>query len=81
LETAGFKGFEIQVSELILEMPPLTEFIPLHISATPMAAGFQQATFTIQAAIVQEVIEQIRSNNSNGSNQISFRSYMIGLKN
>jgi len=36
---AGFGSIAMTVTQLDLPLPPLAEFVPRHISATPMAAG------------------------------------------
>lgn len=59
LEEAKFTDIEMTVKQLELELPKLTDFIPLHISATPMAAGFHAAAPAAQQAVIQEVAEQL----------------------
>jgi ubiquinone/menaquinone biosynthesis C-methylase UbiE len=73
LESAGFTNIEMIVKELELELPTLTEFIPRHISATPMAAGFNAAEQAAQQAVIQEVSAQLALYESDESITIPFR--------
>src|SRR5690606_28593622 len=40
LTHAGFKGVTTTVERLDLELPELRDFVPRHVSATPMVSGF-----------------------------------------
>jgi ubiquinone/menaquinone biosynthesis C-methylase UbiE len=59
LEEAKFTDIQMTLRQLELELPRLTEFVPLHIGATPMAAGFNAAEKAAQEAVIQEVAEQL----------------------
>jgi len=78
-EGAGFGSVEMTVTQLDLPLPPLAEFVPRHISATPMAAGFAQASPEVQRAVVEDVATQLRQYETNGRASIPFRSHMIVL--
>ncbi|MCB0196045.1 MAG: methyltransferase domain-containing protein [Anaerolineae bacterium] len=80
IEAAGFEQIEMTVRQLDLPLPHLTEFIPRHISATPMAAGFNQAAPVVQQKIVWEVTEQLREYQINGRTEIPFKSHVIMCK-
>jgi ubiquinone/menaquinone biosynthesis C-methylase UbiE len=73
LESAGFTNIEMNVKQLELELPKLTDFVPLYISATPMAAGFNSAEQAAQQAVIQEVSAQLALYESNDSIRIPFR--------
>lgn len=77
LETAGFAAVEIESTQLDLPLPPLAEFVPLHIHATPMTVGFSKATKPIQQAIIHEVAEQLRDYEQANQTSIPFRSHLI----
>lgn len=77
LEDAGFEPIEMMVRQLDLPLPHLTEFIPRHISATPMAAGFNRADEMVQQTIIREVLEQLRQYTMNGYTSIPFKSHFI----
>lgn len=72
LKTAGFTGIDMTIKQLELELPNLTDFVPRHISATPMAAGFNAAGQAAQQAVVQEVAEQLALYEANGGVVVPF---------
>lgn len=65
LEHTKFTGIEVTAKQLELELPKLTDFVPLHISATPMVAGFNAAGEAAQQAVIQEVSAQLALYESN----------------
>jgi SAM-dependent methyltransferase len=77
LNEAGFGQIKIGVEQFDLPLPPLAEFVPRHISATPMDTDFGRAPRLVQQAIVQGIVEQLVDYQSNGRAQIPFKSYMI----
>ncbi|MCB0212107.1 MAG: methyltransferase domain-containing protein [Anaerolineae bacterium] len=77
IEAAGFEQIEMTVRQLDLPLPHLTEFTPRHISATPMAAGFNRADPVIRQQIVHEVTEQLSEYTINGRAAIPFKSHVI----
>lgn len=56
---AGLQGLDMTLKQLDLALPDVQDFVPRHISATPMAAGFNAASIVTQQAVVQEVAEQL----------------------
>lgn len=77
IEAAGFEQIEMTVRQLDLPLPNLAEFIPRHISATPMAAGFNRADETVQQTIIREVTEPLHQYTMNGYTCIPFKSHFI----
>lgn len=77
LKTAGFSQIDVRVMQLDLSLPPLAEFVPRHISATPMAVGFNRATEPVQQALIREVNEQLHRYQTNGRAQIPFKSHLV----
>lgn len=80
LQESGFGQIEMQETQLDLLMPELTDFVPRHIQATPMATGFIQASKAIQQTVIREVAEKLNRYAENGRTQIPFRSHMILCK-
>jgi ubiquinone/menaquinone biosynthesis C-methylase UbiE len=76
LEQAKFTDIEMTVKQLELELPKLTDFVPRHISATPMAAGFNAADQAAQQAVIQEVSAQLALYESNDSITLPFRLHL-----
>lgn len=75
LQAAGFTKIEITVQQLDLPLPDLQEFIPRHLSATPLAAGFNAAPPSVQQALIEEMTTRLASYETNGRAQAPFRSH------
>ena len=77
LMEAGVRQVENAITQLDLPFADLTGFVPRHISATPMAAGFQHAPEAKRRAVIQEVTAELKHYQRNGRTHIPFRSHMI----
>ena len=77
LDESGFTQIEIATTQLDLPLPNLTEFVPRHITATPMAAGFAAAPESTQHAVIQEVSEKLSNYEVDDYVRIPFASFMI----
>jgi ubiquinone/menaquinone biosynthesis C-methylase UbiE len=77
LEEAGFGQLEMRVTQLELALPGLAEFVPRHISATPMAADFSRAPAAVQQTVIRELTERLSLYETNGQACIPFKSHMI----
>jgi len=64
------------VVQLELDVPALTEFVPRHISATPMAAGYAAAPVDTQRAVVDAIVGHLAQYQTNADVRIPFRSHM-----
>lgn len=80
LQMAGFDQIEIEIRQIELPMPELTQFVPRHIGATPMGVGYNQAATAVQHAVVNDVCEKMARFGANGRMKIPFRSHMILCK-
>lgn len=80
LAEANFTQVTYQIMELELPLPGLQEFVPRHIQATPMAAGFNRASADAQRAVVAQVVNTLHGYEANGRPQIPFRSHLICCK-
>jgi len=78
LEDAPFAEVDMDMQQLDLPLPALTEFVPRHISATPMAAGFVRAPQATQQALIREVVAQLANGSNNERIQVAFRSHVLG---
>ena len=74
---AGFKDVKTTVTQLDLDLPPVSEFVPLHVSATPMAAGFQAATEQAREAVVRQVSEQMTTYETDKGIRVPFRTHLV----
>jgi ubiquinone/menaquinone biosynthesis C-methylase UbiE len=76
-DAAGFTEIETIVRQLDLTLPNLADFIPRHIRATPLAAGFNAALASVQEALVEEMSSRLAEYKTNGEVQIPFRSHLV----
>lgn len=76
LETCGFDEIEITQRQIDLPLPKLNEFVPRHIGATPMAAGYEAAPPTVQQAIVDEMNVRLAEFVTDEKPIVPFRSHM-----
>jgi SAM-dependent methyltransferase len=76
LTGAGLRDVEIETATLDLELPPLTEFVPRHVSATPMAAGFGAASEEARQAVIDEIVRAFGSKPEDGPRRVPFRTYL-----
>ena len=77
LQNAGFGQIETSVAQLDLPLPELTDWVPRHISATPMAASFRQSALTVQARVIQDVIAELGTYSHNGEVVVPFQSHLL----
>ncbi len=77
LEAAGYTHSGVEVKQLGLRLPALSEFVPRHVSATPMAAGFSAASPEKRQAVVKEVSERLSSHVSGNGVCVPFRTYLV----
>jgi len=59
LKESEFSIAQAAVQRLDMDLPKLQDFVAKHVSATPMAAGFQAATEDSQQSVVTELAEQL----------------------
>lgn len=59
LNQAGFRAVEVTVAQLELELPPVEELVPRHISATPMAVGFNTASEADRQAVLNDLTTRL----------------------
>jgi SAM-dependent methyltransferase len=77
LSGAAFMTPEATVKQLDLDLPILSEFVPQHVSATPMAAGFNAASHEKRQAVIQEVAEKLASFETKDGVRIPFRTHPV----
>ena len=76
LTAAGFSKFTLSVEELNLDFPRMEEFVPRHISATPLAAAFHAADSTARDALVRQVAERLSEFTDADGTHMPFRSHI-----
>jgi ubiquinone/menaquinone biosynthesis C-methylase UbiE len=76
LNDAGLRNVEIDMIDMNLELPPLKDFVPRHISATPMATGFNTATERARRAVIDDVIRSVSGYMRGASARIPFRTHL-----
>ncbi len=81
LSEARFRNVEMTVEQLDLDLPKAHEFVPRHISATPMTAGFSAASEEVQSAVVQEMSERLAPYETDSGMRVPFFTHlMMGSK-
>jgi|HigsolmetaAR201D_1030396.scaffolds.fasta_scaffold01746_5 ubiquinone/menaquinone biosynthesis C-methylase UbiE len=73
---AEFKSVTTAVQQLDLDLPPVREFIPQHVSATPMAAGFQAATEQARESVIREVAGRMAAYETDKGIRVPFRTHL-----
>lgn len=76
VSNAGFSEVNITASQLELDLPPLEEFVPRHISATPMTVGYSAASQGAQQAVIADLKMELAPFRWNGGFRVPFRSYL-----
>jgi hypothetical protein len=77
LAEAGFKHVKVSVAQLDLELPKPQEFVPQHVSATPMAAGFRVASEEARRAVVHDVSERLVQYETDQGIRVPFRAHVV----
>ncbi|MGF1504549.1 MAG: class I SAM-dependent methyltransferase [Chloroflexi bacterium] len=75
--SSGFEGPAASVAEITLLLPPLQEFVPKHIRATPMGIAYDAAEPATQQAIVDELVDKLAAYETSTGAAIPFRSHLV----
>ncbi|MEM6282565.1 MAG: class I SAM-dependent methyltransferase [Chloroflexota bacterium] len=75
--SADFASVDMEVRTIELQLPPVPEFVPRHIGATPMGAGYKAADEATQQAIVDQMQKRMILYQIEGGIRVPFRSHMI----
>lgn len=76
LEQAGFRGITMTVQSIELDLPAPNTFVPVHIGATPMAAGYRAASPVARASVVQEVAKALLQYQSGEGIRVPFTTHL-----
>lgn len=76
-EQTGWTHVEMTLRQLDLDLPPLREFVPRHIGATPMGPGFTAASPTTQQAVIEDVAQRLAAYETTGGVRVPFRTHLI----
>jgi SAM-dependent methyltransferase len=77
LGAAHFRQMKLDAIQLDLELPPLPEFIPRHVSATPMAVAFSAAPPAAQQAVIADVSHQLAPFLTEFGARAPFRAHLV----
>lgn len=72
-----FRALTFSTKELYLTLPPMSEFVPRHVSATPMASGYASASSTARQAVVDEMTARMANYARDGKPRVPFRSHLV----
>jgi hypothetical protein len=75
LARAGFPEPTLSVREIMLELPALEVFLPLHLASTPVAQLFEEAPVADQARVVASAREVLSSFGTGTTARTPFRSW------
>ena len=76
LRDAGLRDVDATVKQLDLPLPRPGDFVPRHVSATPMAAGFSAASEEARSAVIDDVTEQLRQYETDSGVRVPFRMHL-----
>jgi ubiquinone/menaquinone biosynthesis C-methylase UbiE len=76
LTRAGFQTVQVTVEQLDLELPRLHEFVPRHVSATPMAGGFRAASEAVRQIVIDEMAGELAQYVVEGGVGVPFRTHL-----
>jgi ubiquinone/menaquinone biosynthesis C-methylase UbiE len=57
---AGFVGVDVRVGRLDMRLPPLDQFVLLHLASTPVASALAQADVQARKQIEASVVQQLK---------------------
>jgi ubiquinone/menaquinone biosynthesis C-methylase UbiE len=77
LTEAGFKNVTTTVRQLDLELPQLQDFVPRHVSATPMSTGFQAASEAARRAVIQSMSGQLAQYKTYSGIRVPFCTHLV----
>lgn len=77
LTGAGFKNVKAIVKQLYLELPKPQDFVPRHVSATPMSTGFYAASEEARRAVVHDVSEQLVPYKTDQGIRVPFSMHLV----
>ena len=81
LKGAGLKNVKTEVNQLDLELPKPEDFVPRHVSATPMSTGFLAASEEARQAVVFDVAQRLASYATDRGVRVPFRMHlMMGIR-
>ncbi|WP_412067200.1 class I SAM-dependent methyltransferase [Rubrivirga sp. IMCC43871] len=78
LKRAGFDEVQVVSAQIELELPAAEAFVPVHIGATPMSAGYRSGSLEDQAAVVRDVAEAMAEYSTEGGLRVPFSMHLVG---
>lgn len=77
LSGAGFESVEATIERLDLELPKPEDFVPRHVSATPMSTGFYAASEEARRAVVRDVSGAMAAYETDHGIRVPFRTHLL----
>ena len=72
-----FSEIKTDITEHRLLLPPMVEFAPRHLSATPMGASFQASSTETQQTILDELTQSLSEHQTESGLEVPFSSHLI----
>lgn len=73
----GFREVEIAEVRIDIDLPPVREFVPRHVSATPMAASYAAASSESRENILRRMEGAMEEFSVNDGSRVPFLSYFV----
>jgi ubiquinone/menaquinone biosynthesis C-methylase UbiE len=77
LRGAGFPSISFAAKELVLPLPAISDFVPRHISATPMQPGFGSAPAAARQAVLEGMATRMATFTRDGRLRVPFCSHLV----
>ncbi|MCA9903555.1 MAG: class I SAM-dependent methyltransferase [Anaerolineae bacterium] len=77
VRAAGFADLKTTIAEIALALPPIPEFVPRHIQATPLGPGYNAASPAARQATLDFLTEQLSAYQTDTGIGVPFRSHLI----
>lgn len=81
LISSGFEQIEMHIAQLDLDLPDLTDFVPRHVSATPMAPAFAAVADVTREAIIRDISNRLSPYRTRSGVRVPFRMHVVSAGN
>ncbi|HRQ64542.1 MAG TPA: methyltransferase domain-containing protein [Xanthomonadaceae bacterium] len=77
ISAAGFEAVNVSVAQLELRLPAPAMFVPRHVSATPMSAGFDAASATARQLVIDDTARELAQYATSCGMTVPFRTQLV----
>ena len=76
-EGAGFEEVVIKPARIDIDLPPISDFVPRHIGATPMASGYAAASTESRAEVMRRMELVLEPFSAPDGSRVPFLQYLV----